>query len=82
MMRQVIYPKAIAVIKQIPTITNDLFIILFSFKRTITPNPELTNNPANKAPKERCPSANKSVIKILEAQFGINPIIDVYKGAK
>ena len=48
----------------------------------MTPKPELTNKPANKAPKDKVPDKYSSVIKTLEAQLGIRPIIDVNKGAK
>ena len=48
----------------------------------MTPKPELTNKPANKAPKDKVPDKYNSVIKTLEAQFGIKPIIDVNRGAK
>ena len=48
----------------------------------MTPKPELTNKPANKAPNDNVPDKYSSVIKTLEAQFGISPIIDVNNGAK
>ena len=55
---------------------------VFSFNKTITPKPELTNKPANKAPNDNEPLTNNSVIKMLEAQLGIKPTIDANNGAR
>ena len=55
---------------------------LCSLNKIMTPKPELTNNPANKAPKDNVFDKYNSVIKTLEAQLGIRPIIDVNNGAK
>lgn len=52
------------------------------FNKSIAPKPELTNRPAKSEPKEIEPPMNNSVIKILEAQLGINPIIEQYNGVK
>lgn len=57
-------------------------IVFLSFNKTIKPKPELTNKPANKAPNDKLPEMNNSVIKIDEAQLGIRPIIEANKGAK
>ena len=46
------------------------------------PRPELTNNPATSAPKERLPPINSSLRRTLLAQFGISPISEPNKGAK
>ena len=55
---------------------------VFSFKSTITPKPELTSRPANNAPKDNEPLTNNSVIKMLEAQLGINPTNEANNGAR
>ena len=48
----------------------------------MTPRPELTNKPANKAPKDKEFFKYSSVTKTLEAQFGMSPMMDVNKGAR
>ena len=59
------------------------FLMVFlSLNKTVIPKPELTNNPAKSAPNDKLPEINSSVIKILEAQFGIRPTIEENKGAK
>ena len=62
-----------AVMKQIAIIIKAFLRPFLFLSKTIIPRPELTNNPANKAPNERVPSANNLVIKRLDAQFGIKP---------
>ena len=71
-----------AVMKQIAIIIKAFLRPFLFLSKTIIPRPELTNNPANKAPKERVPSANNLVIKRLDAQFGINPMIEANNGVR
>ena len=57
-------------------------MFLYSLNKTIMPRPEFTNKPAKRAPNDNVPDRYNSVIKTLEAQFGIKPIMEVNKGAK
>ena len=57
-------------------------MFLYSLTKIMTPKPELTNKPANKAPNDKVPDKYNSVIKTLDAQLGIKPMMDVNKGAK
>ena len=62
---------------------NKAFLMVFlSLIKTITPKPELTKRPANKAPNEMDPETNNSVINKLDEQFGMSPIIALNKGVK
>ena len=81
-MRQQIYPLNTAVKKQIPNIMKTFFQVLLFLIKIIIPRPELTSSPASKAPNDKELFINNSVIKIEDAQLGINPMIEANKGAK
>ena len=68
--------------KQIPIIIKARFATFLFFNRTIIPSPELTNNPAKSAPKERDPSAKSLVISKLLAQLGIRPMMEANNGVR
>ena len=69
-----------ATAKQIPIIKRTFLAVFMFLSKSIMPRPELTNKPANKAPNCNAPSRYNSVINKLEAQFGIKPMIEQYKG--
>ena len=71
-----IYPETTATKKQIRIIIQIFFALFLFLNKTIIPNPEFTNKPANKAPKDKLPSINSSLNNKEEAQLGINPIIE------
>ena len=52
------------------------------FNKTSIPRPELTSKPPTKAPKERLPPINNSLISKELAQLGIKPIKQEYNGVK
>ena len=68
--------------KQTAIIKTALLALFLFFKSSIIPRPELTSNPASKAPNEMSSSANNFVISRLEAQLGIKPIIEANNGVK
>lgn len=75
-----IYPINIAVIKLIRSTIPALFNVCLCFNSITTPSPELTNNPATKAPKDKWWEINNSVIKTLLAQLGIKPTKEANTG--
>ena len=58
-----------AITKQKPMMNNVFFQLLRSFNNTITPRPELTKRPANKAPKDKEPFKYNSVINQISRQL-------------
>ena len=68
--------------KQI-AITNKTSLTCFLLlSNIIIPSPEFTNKPDNKAPNDKEFDIYSSLIRILEAQLGISPINEEYKGAR
>ena len=56
------------------------FKSLLSLNKNINPSPALQHNPLTVAPKEIEFWIYNSVIKTLDAQLGISPIIEEYNG--
>ena len=81
-MRQQTYPLNKATPKQIARIINISLMVFLFLSKIIIPRPEFTSKPANKAPNDKVLDIYNSVINILEAQLGISPMIEEYKGVK
>ena len=58
------------------------FTLCLFLSKIIIPKPELTNNPPSKAPNDNELDIYNSVIRMLEAQLGISPMIDENNGDK